>query len=128
MVVFGETTAFNGTLRFKEGLTVRGKFLGTIESGGDLIVDKGAVVEADVVNVRSLTVKGKLSAEVHAEDKVDFWTGSEIKGDITAGRIRIADGVLFEGSCNMVKGQGDVEIFSRPIDDIKNELKAGTSI
>jgi cytoskeletal protein CcmA (bactofilin family) len=123
MVVFGATTTFTGTLRFSEGVTIRGKFFGTIEAGGDLVIDKGAVVEADHVNVRSLTVKGKLAAEVHAEDKVDFWTGSEIRGDVSAGRIRIADGVLFEGRCNMVHGSGDVEIFSRPIDDIKNDLK-----
>jgi cytoskeletal protein CcmA (bactofilin family) len=125
MVTLGETTTFNGKIRFTQGLTIRGKFYGTIESGGDLIIDKGAVVDVDKVNVRSLIVKGKLNGEVHADDKVDFWTGSEIKGDVSAGRIRIADGVLFEGNCNMVhaKDAGEVEIFSRPIDEIKQELK-----
>jgi cytoskeletal protein CcmA (bactofilin family) len=123
LVTFGETTKFVGVLRFKEKLCIRGQFFGTIEAGGDLIVDKGAVVEADYVNVRSLTVKGRLTATVRADDKVDFFTGSEIKGNVTAGRIRIADGVLFEGRCNMVKAQNEVEIFSRPIDEIKNELR-----
>jgi cytoskeletal protein CcmA (bactofilin family) len=123
MVTFGETTSFTGTLRFKEAVTIRGKFKGTIESGGDLVVDKGAVVEADHVNVRSVTVKGRLTADVRAEDKADFWTGSEITGDVTAERIRIADGVQFEGRCNMARKSEGIEIFSRPIEEIKSELQ-----
>jgi cytoskeletal protein CcmA (bactofilin family) len=123
LVIFSDTTVFTGVLRFKETLCIQGKFFGTIESGGDLIVDKGAVVEADRINVRSLTVHGKVTAQVNADDKVDFLSGSQITGNITAGRIRIADGVIFEGSCNMVRSAGGVEIFSRPIDEIKNELR-----
>jgi cytoskeletal protein CcmA (bactofilin family) len=123
VVVLGEGTAFNGFLRFKETLKIRGKFKGTIEATGALIVDKGAVVEADRISVSSLTVFGTVIGAVRALDKVDMLSGAEVRGDVTAARLRIADGVLFEGQCSMTGVEKDVEIFSRPTEEIKAELQ-----
>jgi cytoskeletal protein CcmA (bactofilin family) len=122
-VVLGESTSFNGLLRFKETLRIRGKFKGTIEATGALIVDKGAVVEADCISVSSLTVYGAVIGAVHALDKVDMMSGAELRGDVSAARLRIADGVLFEGQCSMTGVDKEVEIFSRPTGEIKAELQ-----
>ena len=122
VVTLGRETKFNGMLKFKETLRIQGQFKGTIDSGGDLIVDKDAVVEADHINVDSLTVYGDVTGDVYAVDKVDMMTGAKVHGDITAARLRLADGVLFEGQCSMTGVDEEVEIFSRPIEDIKAEL------
>ncbi|MDR3172353.1 MAG: polymer-forming cytoskeletal protein [Treponema sp.] len=122
-VVFGETTKFNGFLRFKETLCIRGKFEGTIEATGALIVDKGAEVKADHIWVTSLTVYGTVVAPVSAKDKIDMFPGARVQGDLIAARLRIADGVLFEGQCSMTGGDKEVEIFSRPTQEIKAELQ-----
>jgi len=123
LVVFGASTSFNGLLIFKESLCIQGKFKGTIQATGDLIVDKGAVVEADHISVASLIVYGTVVGAVHAVDKVDLLPGAEVRGDLTAARLRIADGVLFEGQCSMTGISKDVEIFSRPTEEIKAELQ-----
>ena len=124
MVVFGNTTNFNGKLSFSESLCIQGRFKGTIDaSAGDLIVDKGAVVEADRISVASLVVWGTVVGAVNAGDKIDLFPGAEVKGDLTAARLRIADGVLFEGQCSMTGIDKDVEIFSRPTQEIKAELQ-----
>jgi len=123
VVVFGSSTSFNGLLKFKEALCIQGKFKGTIEASGALIVDKGAVVEADHISVTSLMVYGTVIGAVHAVDKIDMFPGAEVKGDLTAARLRIADGVLFEGQCCMTGISKDVEIFSRPTEEIKAELQ-----
>jgi cytoskeletal protein CcmA (bactofilin family) len=122
-VVFGSETVFNGFLRFKETLCIQGKFKGTIEATGALIVDKGAVVEADHISVTSLTVYGTVIGAVHAMDKIDMFPGAEVRGDLIAARLRIADGVLFEGQCSMTGVEKEVEIFSRPTEEIKAELQ-----
>jgi cytoskeletal protein CcmA (bactofilin family) len=122
-VVLGESTSFNGFLRFRETLRIQGKFKGAIEATGALIVDKGAVVEADHISVSSLTVYGTVVGAVHAIDKVDMLSGAEVRGDITAARLRIADGVLFEGQCSMTGVDKEIEIFSRPTEEIKAELQ-----
>ncbi|MDR2080219.1 MAG: polymer-forming cytoskeletal protein [Treponema sp.] len=122
-VVLGKHTSFNGFLRFKETLCIQGKFKGTIEASGALIVDKGAVVEADHISVSSLTVYGTVIGAVHAVDKIDMLSGAEVRGDCIAARLRMADGVLFEGQCSMTALDKDVEIFSRPTEEIKAELQ-----
>ncbi|GHV95187.1 cell division protein [Spirochaetia bacterium] len=123
IVVLGKSTSFNGSLKFRETLRVQGKFKGTIEATGALIVDKDAVVEADHISVSSLTVYGTVIGAVHAQDKIDMMSGAEVHGDVTAARLRIADGVLFDGQCSMTGVDKDVEIFSRPTEEIKAELQ-----
>jgi cytoskeletal protein CcmA (bactofilin family) len=123
VVVLGKGTSFKGILKFKETLRVQGKFKGTIDAQGALIVDKDAVVEADRISVSSLMVYGTVIGTIHAVDKVDMLSGAEVRGDVTAARLRIADGVLFEGQCNMIGVDKEVEIFSRPAGEIKAELQ-----
>jgi cytoskeletal protein CcmA (bactofilin family) len=101
---------------------VQGKFKGTIDAAGALIVDKDAVVDADRIMVSSLTVYGTVIGNIHAVDKVDMMSGAKVQGDVIAARLRIADGVLFEGQCSMTSVDKEVEIFSRPIEEIKAEL------
>ncbi|MDR2193700.1 MAG: polymer-forming cytoskeletal protein [Treponema sp.] len=123
MVTFSETCRFDGLLKFKESLCIKGQFHGTIDAQGALIVDKNAVVEADHIFVTSLIVYGRVTGMVRAADKVDLFPGAEMHGDITTARFRIADGVIFEGQCSMTGVDKDIEIFLRPTDEIRAELQ-----
>lgn len=102
-----------------------GKFDGSIEAKGDLIVGKGAHVECDYINVNSITVHGLVTAKIEAKGKVDLMSGSEVHGDIHAGRLRIADNVLFEGSCSMIDEGAETEIFDMTTAEIKTALRRG---
>jgi cytoskeletal protein CcmA (bactofilin family) len=123
IVILGKTTSFTGILKFETTVRIQGSFKGTIEASGALIVDKDATVEADHITVSSLTVYGSISGTVHAVDKVDMMSGAKVHGDVSASRLRIADGVLFEGKCKMTGVEKDVEIFQRPIEEIKADLQ-----
>jgi cytoskeletal protein CcmA (bactofilin family) len=125
IVVLGKTTNFTGILKFATTLRIQGIFKGTIDASGDLVVDKEAVVDADHITVNSLTVYGNISGTVHAMDKVDMMSGAKVQGDVSAARLRIADGVLFEGKCKMTNVEKDVEIFHRPTEEIKADLQHG---
>jgi len=123
IVVLGKSTNFTGILKFASRLRIQGIFKGTIEATGDLIVDKEAVVDADHIIVNSLTVHGQISGTVHATDKVDMMSGAKVQGDVNASRLRIADGVHFEGKCKMTNIEKDIEIFHRPTEEIKADLQ-----
>jgi cytoskeletal protein CcmA (bactofilin family) len=123
IVVLGKTTSFTGVLKFDTTLRIQGNFSGTIEARGDLIIDRDAVVEANHITVSSLTVYGNISGTVYAQDKVDMHSGAKVHGDVSAARLRIADGVLFEGKCKMTNVEKDVEIFHRPTEEIKADLQ-----
>jgi cytoskeletal protein CcmA (bactofilin family) len=102
VVVFGSGTSFHGHIKFKETLKIQGKFKGTIEATGALIVDKGAIVDADRISVTSLIVYGTVIGAVKAVDKIDMFPGAVVQGDVKATHLRIADGVQFEGQCSMI--------------------------
>jgi len=123
IVILGKTTSFTGFLKFATTLKIMGNFRGTIEATGDLIVDKDAVVDADHITVSSLTVFGSVSGTVFAQNKVDMMSGAKVHGDVSAAKLRIADGVLFEGKCKMTSIEKDVEIFHRPTEEIKADLQ-----
>jgi len=123
VVILGRATSFTGFLKFETTLRIQGVFRGTIDATGDLIVDKDAVVDADHITVSSLTVFGNISGTVHAQDKVDMMSGAVVKGDVSAAKLRIADGVLFEGKCKMTNVEKDIEIFHRPTEEIKADLQ-----
>jgi cytoskeletal protein CcmA (bactofilin family) len=125
LVTLGKETSFNGVLKFGEKLVVQGKFMGTIDATGALIVGKDALVDADRITISSLTVYGTVIGNIHASDKVEMMSGAKVQGDVTAARLRIADGVLFEGQCSMTSVDKEVEIFSRPAEEIKAELLRG---
>jgi cytoskeletal protein CcmA (bactofilin family) len=121
-VIFAKTTSFNGVLRFSEAVCMRGKFTGTIDASGELTVDKGAEVKADKINIDSLTVFGKVHADIFAKNKVDIMTGAEVVGNISARKLRIADGVLFDGRCSMIDADKEIDIFTHSQDEIKQYL------
>jgi cytoskeletal protein CcmA (bactofilin family) len=123
IVILGKTTNFTGILKFAATIHIQGSFRGTIDASGDLIVDKEAVVDADHITVNSLTVFGSISGTVHAMDKVDMMSGAKVHGDVSAARLRIADGVLFDGKCKMTNVEKDIEIFHRPAEEIKADLQ-----
>jgi cytoskeletal protein CcmA (bactofilin family) len=123
VVILGKTTNFTGILKFASIIHIQGSFRGTIDATGDLIVDKEAVVDADHITVNSLKVFGSISGTVHAMDKVDMMSGAKVHGDVSAARLRIADGVLFEGKCKMTNVDKDIEIFHRPAEEIKADLQ-----
>lgn len=123
ITTFGKETRYSGFLKFKDTLCIKGVFKGTIEGQGSLIVDKGALVEVDHLSVVSLTIEGTVRGTIIAVDKVDMLPGSVVQGDVTANRLRIADGVVFEGQCSMTDKEDYIEIFSRPTEEIKAELR-----
>ena len=124
VVTLGKLTVLKGLIKFSKTLRVQGRLEGAIEAPvGNLIVEKGATVDASRIEVTSLTVFGKVVGNVFAHGKVDMMGGSIVQGDVVAAKLRIADGVLFKGQCSMTGADDEPEIFSRPIEDIKAELE-----
>lgn len=124
ITVFGKKTAFRGVLKFSEELHIAGKFEGSIESKGTLVISKDAVCSVDHIRVASITVEGSVAGDISAVDRIEMKTGSSVKGNVSAARLRIADGVSFEGSVDMVTAAESVDIFTMRSDLLKNRLQS----
>jgi cytoskeletal protein CcmA (bactofilin family) len=110
--VLGTGTMLSGTLRFDTSLMIRGRFEGDIESKGDLYIDEGAQVSVGKAKALSIIVAGSVRGDLEAVDKVELRSAAQIHGNVRSAKLRIADGVLFEGRCEMVKNSVAFDPFS----------------
>lgn len=123
ITVFGEKTKFNGVLRFTEELHIAGTFDGTIDAQGALVIKKGAVCRADYIKAASIVLEGAVQGDLTAGDRIEMRSGSSVRGNITASRLRIAEGVSFEGSVEMIRTNSDIDLFSTRSDVLKNQIR-----
>ncbi len=125
LTVLGKETVFDGVLQFTDSLKIDGKFIGAIDSQGFLEISKTAECRVQYVKAASIEVEGSVVGSLTAADKIDLKTGCFVKGDITAGRIRIADKVSFEGAVRMIRNKNFAEnnLFSIKSDQLKEQLR-----
>ncbi|UTY24103.1 bactofilin family protein [Treponema denticola] len=124
ITVLGKETVFDGVMKFSEALQIEGKFIGAIDSQGSLHISKSADCRVQYVKAASITVEGSVVGSLSAADKVDLKSGCSVKGDISAGKLRIADKVSFEGAVRMIKNNSFPEknFFSIKSDQLKEQL------
>ena len=85
-----------GNLRFSGELTFEGKLEGEITSDGTLHLGDSAVVNGNI-NVGTLVVRGKVTGNVAAKDKVELKAKTELFGDVRSSKLVIEEGVTFVG-------------------------------
>jgi cytoskeletal protein CcmA (bactofilin family) len=118
----GKETVFSGTMRFTSSLKIDGNFEGEIESSGCLHVEEGAHVQANI-RVGSVIIGGVVHGNIIATEKLEMLSTGKVYGNVTTSRLKIADGVVFEGKCEMIKDPEDVDIFSSSASKIKETLQ-----
>lgn len=122
ITVFGQETEFDGVLEFSDSLVITGKFHGTINATGDLEIEKTAVCAVDSMKAESIVVSGQVKGNLEAKERIELCAGSKVSGDIKAARLRVADGVEFEGTVLMVDEIPSADIFSVASDEYKKSL------
>ena len=121
--ILGRETNFHGILKFRESLKIDGKFEGEIESPGFLYVENGAVVKANI-KVGSIVIGGVVRGNVEASERLEMLATGQVYGNIRTAKLNIADGVVFEGKCEMIKGSETVNVFSAPVGELKKPLQS----
>jgi cytoskeletal protein CcmA (bactofilin family) len=119
----GRETSFNGILKFRESLKIDGKFEGEIVSPGYLVIENGAVVTANI-KVGSIVIGGVVRGNIEASEKLEMLNTGQVFGNIRTAKLKIADGVVFEGKCEMIKGPEGIDIFSAPADQLKKVVQS----
>ncbi len=113
----GKETSFSGTLRFKDSLRIKGKFEGEIDSMGKLFIDDDAVVSARRIRASSVVVGGIVHGDIEAADRLEMLPSAKVYGNVRTSKLRIADGVVFEGKCEMIRDPSSFDPFTSPKDD-----------
>ena len=118
----GKETVFTGKMKFSESLKIDGNFEGNIESPGFLYIEDGAEVKADI-KVRAVIVGGVVKGNIDASEKLEMLSTGQIFGNVRTSKLRIADGVIFEGKCEMIKNDFEIDVFSDTVESLKEKVK-----
>jgi len=89
-----------GNLKFAGELTFAGKLDGEIQSEGVLTLGDEAVVRGNM-HLHSVVLRGKVSGNVSAKEKIEIKSRGELFGDIRAPKLVIEEGATFVGKCEV---------------------------
>jgi len=85
-------------------LRINGKFEGSLTTRGSLTVGPAASVIADIVGEK-IIVAGKVKGNIKATTSLILKASSHVDGDISAPRVSIEEGAVFNGRCRMSNGK-----------------------
>ncbi|MFW5683570.1 MAG: bactofilin family protein [Spirochaetota bacterium] len=118
----GTDTILRGTLRFRESVEISGRLEGKIIAEGFLYVRDGAEIEADI-RARDIIVAGTVHGNIEATHRLEILETGKIYGNVRTAQFRVADGVVFEGKCEMIRDAEKVDVFSSDIEQIRESIR-----
>lgn len=98
--VIADDIKFNGHLKFKNSLKIKGNFQGKIESDNHLIIGREAIVSADI-KADIVSVSGIFNGKMRTTQRIDLFKKSKTNGDLVTPDINIESGAIFNGTCIM---------------------------
>lgn len=98
--VLAQDIDFTGTIEFEEPFMIKGRVSGRIDATSDLLIDLGAVVQADI-KAKRVIIKGEVIGNVSATSMVHVFSSGKLTGDVTAPEVILESGCFFSGICIM---------------------------
>jgi len=89
-----------GKISFKGSVRIDGEIEGEINSEDNVAIGEGAVISANIKAV-SIVVAGVVSGELNASQRIELYPSAQVLGNLTAPRMVIHEGAVFEGTCTM---------------------------
>jgi len=105
--------AMQGSLVFSDpvNLRINGKFEGSLNTKGKLIIGQAAVIKADIIG-ESITVSGSIKGNIKAANIVKLLSTAQIIGNIEAPKFSIEEGAIFNGKCRTAEARISIEELS----------------
>ena len=94
--VLSSDVEIKGNLKFAGELTFDGKLEGEIQTDGVLNLGESAVVTGNI-SVQSVVVRGKVTGNINAKEKIEIKSKAELFGDIRSTKLVVEEGVTFVG-------------------------------
>lgn len=94
------TTSMTGELRFNDTMRIDGRFSGRIISDNVLVVGETAEIEAEI-DVGAISIMGRVTGILRATSRIEVHPGGVLLADISTPVLRIEEGSVFQGRCDM---------------------------
>lgn len=100
VTLIGEEAYFHGVLAAKGSLRVEGVVEGDITDAVSVEIGKKGRVKGNVA-AETLSVAGQVEGDVVASRSIELLAGSRLSGNLRTPVLRIEEGAVFDGSCEM---------------------------
>ncbi len=107
VTIIGPGTTINGDVESKGTIRIEGTVNGRVDCEDTIVVHESGHVKADLI-AGQVIISGTVEGNTFAHERLEVTNQGKIIGNITAPRISIAEGVVFEGQCTM-KPQGQLK-------------------
>ena len=94
--ILGPDVEIKGNLKFSGELTFEGKLDGEIQTDGVLSLGDTAVINGNI-NAQSVVVRGKITGNINAKERIEIKSKAELFGDIRSTKLIIEEGVTYVG-------------------------------
>lgn len=125
--VLGPDVEIKGNLKFSGELTFEGKLDGEVQTDGVLTLGDSAVINGNI-NAQSVVVRGKITGNVSAKEKIEIKAKAELFGDIRATKLVIEEGVTYVGKTEVNPNKVSPTAPSRPPELPKISEPAGKTV
>ena len=98
--VIGSNSETEGAFTSSGNVRMDGKFIGTLEIEGNILVGESADIRADI-NARNISIAGTVRGNV-AGNKVQLLRTGRIWGDISASALTTEEGAFIDGKITMM--------------------------
>jgi cytoskeletal protein CcmA (bactofilin family) len=95
----------SGQLSFQGPARIDGVVDGEIQCQGALTIGEGAEVRAKIAG-QVVVIRGKVEGNVTAKEKVELHAPARLIGNVSAPRLTVSEGVVFDGDCSMGVAKG----------------------
>ncbi|MDP1709524.1 MAG: polymer-forming cytoskeletal protein [Candidatus Komeilibacteria bacterium] len=96
--IIGQTVKVDGDFISDGNVLVQGMVNGSLKTRGDLRVEKGAKIKADVEAANAL-VAGQIKGNVCIQNSLELYASAVVEGDISAKILSIEPGAILNGHC-----------------------------
>ncbi len=98
--VVGPSVKIQGDLNSEGNIRIEGSVTGKINTTQSVHVGEAAVISADL-HAGNAIIAGQVQGNVKVTGNLILQPTARLNGDISCGILRVEDGALFSGKCNM---------------------------
>ncbi len=107
-----EGTTMNGDVISESNIRIDGKFNGTINTKGRLVVGPSGVVEG-TIQCQNSEIEGLVKGKIAVQQLLSLKASAKIEGDIYTDKLSIESGATFTGACNMGAKVKDINLDNK---------------
>jgi len=98
--ILGDSSQMTGSMQIEGSVRIDGEFDGTLVASETVVVGRTGFARAEI-QAREVMVAGRVRGKLVGSERVELQEGAHVEGDIFTESFVIADGVFFNGTCNM---------------------------